>query len=208
VDAAHVSEGPAGPTGGFLIAGELTPRTAPSLAPNAGVPARIAAARQLISEERELFGIEDVQQELVERATKTDEHDQTHITFDRLLGGLRLEGMEVFVHFDGAGNIVAVNGTLVPVPASMAAEVRRVALGPMRTREDALEAARREVGLTPDEMLRVTRAEAELVALAEKPHVAWVVRILNDPRASSWRLVIDARTGAVLRKKEEVFPTH
>ena len=61
-----------------------------------------------------ILGVADADSDLVETATSTDELGATHVTYEQQYNGLPVYGGIVKVHVDAAGDLTAVNGTIVP----------------------------------------------------------------------------------------------
>jgi Zn-dependent metalloprotease len=61
-----------------------------------------------------ILGVADADSDLVQTGASTDALGATHVTYEQRYGGLPVYGGIVKVHVDAAGDLTAVNGTIVP----------------------------------------------------------------------------------------------
>lgn len=134
------------------------------------------------------------------RGTIVDELGLTHVRFEQHLNGIRVHGADVIVHFGAGGETVdAVNGEFVT-----GVHVSTVpALGPWR-------AARIARAIEPESELA---ADPELVVYTHRidpdvdgERLAWLVTLVDEAAPARRLFVIDARTGAVLKTRDELCP--
>ncbi len=147
-----------------------------------------------------LYDVRDAEREFVPIRVTQDARRFRHVRLEQRYEGLRVVGGTLQVHFDGAGRPFAVNGTYVP----------GVALNPtpVLAAEDAARAAQADLermGKPAGELLR----EPERVVLARgcSPTLAYEMTLrYDDPVAGPgrWRYWVDARTGDVLLRYNDV----
>jgi Zn-dependent metalloprotease len=103
------------------------------------------AAAGFLSQYGAAFGLRGGAADLALRKSEADDIGQTHLTYDQKYKGLPVFGSALKVHFDGAGRITVVNGTVVP-------DIN-VATTPQRTKAEAEAAAKQYVKATSGRIL-------------------------------------------------------
>ncbi|MGH9398800.1 MAG: M36 family metallopeptidase, partial [Thermoanaerobaculia bacterium] len=154
-----------------------------------------ASARRFLAENARLFRLPPALQGLA-LASDIESPMGRHLTFRQAYRGVHVFGAEVKVHFNGAGEIVALNNTSVPDialatvrPALRARQAVRIALGAVPAAEEPEEAE------TPSAQL-VVHAEGEA------PVLAWEVTIATG--GPTWRVFVDAESGDLLTAPEDI----
>src|SRR5262245_50428065 len=112
------------------------------LARAAGVAERRGRAAEFFRDYGALFGISDAATQLEEVRAASDRDGGTHLGYRQRHRGLPVFAGELRAHFDAAGNLVAVNGRIVPLdavdtaPTRSAEEAGRVALATVEADAD------------------------------------------------------------------------
>ncbi len=88
----------------------------------AGLPKAAArppadAARDLLVEFGDLFGLDEPETEVALRSVTTDALGHTHADFEQRYQGLPVFGAGARVHFDARGEVIALQGSTVPTPS-------------------------------------------------------------------------------------------
>jgi Zn-dependent metalloprotease len=73
-----------------------------------------AKAKGFLKQYGGILGVASVDSDLVQTGTSTDELGATHVTYEQQYRGLPVYGGMLKVHVDAAGDLTAVNGTIVP----------------------------------------------------------------------------------------------
>jgi len=71
---------------------------------------------QFLSENKELFGLRNPEQELIVISSSTDELSMIHIKYDQMINGIRIFPGQLIVHFNSDGSVESVNGNYLPTP--------------------------------------------------------------------------------------------
>jgi len=170
---------------------------APSAARAAGAPGARDRAGEFLREYGALFGISNARAQLAEERFERDRRGGTHLVYRQRYRGLPVVAGELRAHLDGAGELVAVNGRVVPValvdtaPRRSADEAGRAALATVAA--DAAPAGALAVERTA---LVVFRAGA-IEGAPGAAHLAWEVDV-SDGGGVRERVYVDAQTGKLV----------
>jgi bacillolysin len=172
-----------------------TPRQVRAHATNGGIRTDEArnpldAAREFLRANRGLLRIEDPDRELVATEQAADDLGGTHIRFVQQWKSVPVWPAELIVHLDGGGNVELLDGAYVPSP-------RRIARTPVVSAARATAIARG----TKD-----SAGPAELIVHARtgrRPRLAWKMTV-TESLVVQWTVVVDAMTGAVLQRYNNV----
>ncbi|HEX7070924.1 MAG TPA: M4 family metallopeptidase, partial [Rhodothermales bacterium] len=172
----------------------------------AGKSASATAERALavLQDLRHEMKLQNPEEELVPMSLRTDDIGYAHARFEQTYEGIPVWGRDVYVHFDAAGEIYAVNGTYEPTPIG----VQTRAELPARAAVDGvIERLRSEGRWAPlpaevAEMYGVPQPTSRLV-LYPTPgagtQLAYEVTL--HPNLVEWyTYIVDARDGSVLNK--------
>jgi len=153
------------------------------------------AARRFLAENAGLFRLSPSLKELW-LASTVESPMGRHVTFRQAYRGVPVSGAEVRVHFNSAGEIVAVGNTSVP----------SISLATVRPALRAREAIRIAQGASPatEEAEEEESPSARLIVYAggEVPVLAWEVTIATG--GPTWRAYIDAGSGELLASPEDI----
>src|SRR5262245_17865776 len=163
----RLQEGAGGVSGPFHLIGDLTPAALRSAAGAARPdPAHVArAVLQDLAPDLDLGDVEELRQDRLQ----SDDTGRVHLLFQRYVGGLRVEDLEVHVHFDPDGSVIAVQGVLVPVTGAMAAAAANAPLGPEK--DEIANLLREDLGALGTALPHIRNLER--VLSAEPPYVVW-----------------------------------
>lgn len=148
-----------------------------------------------------LYGIRDAGAELALSRVVADPSGARHVRLQQRHRGVPVSGSELIVHLDAAGRARSVNGRFTPdldlsvVPALTPEDAERAALG---DRAAAGAAAGGEMVRAPSLVVWTARGVPVLayeLVLSER---------VDGGVPSAWRYWIDARTGAVLRRINDI----
>jgi Zn-dependent metalloprotease len=151
-------------------------------------------SRRFVAENARLFRLRPELRDLA-LSSSFESPMGSHVTFRQFYQGIPVYGAEVKVHFNCAGEIVAVNNTSVPDislpelrPTVRAREATRILLSSLPASEEAEEHA----------------PSARLVVYGggEAPALAWEVTISTV--GPTWHAFIDASTGDLLSAPEDI----
>lgn len=172
-----------------------TPRQLRPIAQQPGIRSEAAAtpleaARNFLRANRGLLRIDDPDRELVPTAEAADALGGRHIRFAQQWKDVPVWPAELIVHLDATGNVELVDGGHVPSP-------RRISRKPTISPAEAI--------------ARVSKQGAsaglpELIVHARngrRPRLAWKMTV-SESLVKQWLVVVDARTGAVLQRFNNV----
>jgi bacillolysin len=71
---------------------------------------------RFLTENKQLFGLKDPENELKVISNFTDEIGMTHVKYQQIINGLRILPSELIIHFNHDGSIESVNGSYLPSP--------------------------------------------------------------------------------------------
>ncbi len=143
------------------------------------------------------FSLDDPKNELAVRSIESDDLGFTHVKFEQQFGGLSVPGAELIVHLDRASRVYLVNGSYIATPRSVDTTP---AFGPERARQIAAEQI--------DARSACADCPCDLVILAQRGHPPRLAyRVYLAPHLTEgWELMLDAQSGALLRKLPTVLP--
>jgi Zn-dependent metalloprotease len=153
-------------------------------------------ARAFLRSNRALLRLDDPDTDMKLHKKKLDELGRTHLRFQQHYRGLRVWPAELIVHLDPDGDVDLMNGAYVETP-------RGLGITPSVLAHDAIERARRRL---PDSA-NAAISQPELIIYAPgdiASRLAWDVRVPISV-TSSWRVVVDARSGAILTAYDTVM---
>jgi Zn-dependent metalloprotease len=153
-----------------------------------------AAARRFVAENSELFRLSPALSELT-LSSSFESPMGSHVTFRQFYQGIPVFGAEVKVHFNCAGEIVAVNNTSVPDIAL--SEVR-----PSLRARDAVKLLRSSVPDSDEAEDPVSSASLVVYGGGEVPALAWEVTLSTG--GPTWHGFIDALAGDWLSVPEDI----
>lgn len=143
-----------------------------------------------------VFGLRDPDSELTGASETTDEIGGTHIRFDQVYKGVPVFGGTLRSHFDGSGNLRAINGTIIPdidldpVPSKTAEEAAFAAMTAVSSKEGA-------AGLSA----MATKLYIYRAGLAQgidgKNYLVWQVEVANTAGVHEF-VFVDAHTGEIV----------
>jgi len=142
------------------------------------------------------FRLDHPEDEFVVRSTERDELGFTHVKFEQQFRDLSILGAELIVHLDRASRVYLVNGSYIATPRSMDTTP---AFGQERARQIAAEQI--------DAHSTCAECPCDLVILAQRDHPPRLAyRVYLAPRLTErWELMLDAQSGALLRKLTTVL---
>ncbi len=154
-----------------------------------------------------LYALRDAATEFTPKATQRDALGFRHVRLTQRHAGLNVVGGELIVHFDARGEAYEVNG---PYVADIDVDAR-----PVLDAAAAEAAARRDLaGLGKPPAAAMLGPERVIFAYHSAPRLAYELTLLYDTDGrmpGRWRYWIDARTGGVLLRFNDVplaaFPT-
>jgi bacillolysin len=163
----------------------------------------IALARGFLDENRDLFRLRSVAEELQFLRNETDKQlGWSHVRMSQVYKGLPVFGYQLVVHLDTQNLVVAVNGhfrpdiDLDPTPRVTQADAEQLAL------DDLLNAQ-----LEPAERSRVKatilRDKTQLMIHVDRddqPRLAWYVTIMTDSPLGQWRYFVNARRAQIVHQ--------
>jgi Zn-dependent metalloprotease len=142
------------------------------------------------------FRLDDPQNELVVRSTKSDDLGFTHVKFEQYFRDLSVPGAELIIHLDRANRVYLVNGSYIPTP-------RSVNMTPAFGQKRARQIAAAQI----DARSACSECPCDLVIFAQRghpPRLAYRV-FLALRLTEGWELMLDAQSGALLRKLPTVL---
>ncbi len=185
----------------------LPPRSEADLSPTA-TGTSDARCRAFLSANRALFGLQDSASELVllnEQVDRADPLGYRHLTYRQLDQGVPVFAALLRAHFDAAGRLRAVQGTIIP---DLALDTRpRVGAEMAWARARSFFTAQLDpaggapIGAAPTLVVYRSGLERPTLGIAR---LAWSVEVADGGRARA-RIFVDARTGKVLDWLPEIY---
>lgn len=163
-------------------------RTGSAFGVLSGREARVseASARAFIHANAARYGIQAVGS--LELVRSFESPLGTHFVFQQKVAGVPVDGAQVRVHYNRAGEVVGLNNESVPIPALASAR-------PALAAEHARGAARTALGLAPESAAPSTE---ELVVAGPEGAQRLVWRVTQPTDGPTWEQLIDAQTGEAL----------
>lgn len=150
------------------------------------------ASRQFLSEAHAVFGFKaDLSDLAIQKNDKT--HIRNHVRFQQRVGNVPLVGGVVIVHSNKDGQVTMVQSSYVPDPAIGNSEKVSEVTAKTIARNDLQQTTNVE---------HEPRAEKQLIKRDDKYIYIWKVVLV--PKFSYWVYHIDAETGAILYKANEI----
>jgi bacillolysin len=169
-----------------------------------------------------VYGIKFPRDEMVELMSKTDDMVETrHVYFEQRINGIPVWNHRLGFHFDKAGNISVVNGRYVRVttipPSSPELSVgtaieaaKRACLGTAM-----LDPGKKDLELNPSRASgpvtfnSASQPRTELLYFVDNGgqlHLTYLVRLTVDVPVGDWFVFVDAMTGNILLKYNNIQP--
>jgi len=154
-----------------------------------------AMAREFIRDRGMAFRVN--QPEQLELLRGVDSPGGQHFLFQQRFEGVVVDGAQVSVHYDGAGQVVAVHSTFVP-------SLRLASVTPRLSASRAKELAYAQLDTTALHGSEGFEAQSDLVVHVQdgQASLAWKVTALTD--GPTWEIVVDAQDGQVLVPAHDV----
>jgi hypothetical protein len=196
LDDVRLQEGPDGVAGPFHLIGDLTPAALRTAAGAARQDPTVVARGVLrdLAPDLDLGEGEELRQDRLQ----TDDSGRSHLLFRRYVAGLRVDDLEVHIHFEPDGSVIAVQGVLVPVTEAMA---EAAANAPTRPEKDEVAMLLRDDLVTLGTAMPQIRALEKILA-AEPPYVVWKADVTAGDGLGRWLYRIDAATGEILGRQD------
>jgi Zn-dependent metalloprotease len=169
-----------------------------------------ASAYQFFEEYQELFKMSNPAEELAVKNVQTDRLGMTHVRMRQSINGIPVFGREVIVHINNNHEIYAINGEFFP-------GVKVESTTPAISSEIAISAAKSDIGPAVyrwdtelEQMLpegKSWRPAAELMIYEHVKQFRLVYRTMiaiEEPEPANWIYFIDAKTGEVLRRYNDL----
>jgi Zn-dependent metalloprotease len=167
----------------------------------------VAIARGFLDENRDLFQLRSVAEDLQFLRNETDKQlGWAHVRMAQVYQGLPVFGYQLVVHLDDQNQLVAVNGHFRPeidldtTPKVSQADAEQLAL------DDLLNGQ-----LQPDQRSRVKatilRDKTQLLIHVDRddqPRLAWYVTIMTDSPLGQWRYFVNARRPQIVHQFDSV----
>jgi bacillolysin len=151
-------------------------------------------ARAFLRANRDLLRIDDPDRELIVEAEAADALGGKHIRFAQQWRSVPVWPAEMIVHLDAAGEVELVDGAYVPSPRRLS---RTPAVSAERATRGAIAAAsNRNASAGPAELIVHARN-------GRRPRLAWKMTV-SESLVQQWIVVVDAMTGAVLQRYNNV----
>ena len=151
-------------------------------------------ALEFLAGYRDLFLLKDPKGELNVKSIKEDKAGNTHIRFDQTYQGIPVWGAQILVHFNKDGSIKSVNGRWEPTP--------QIDITPILSNEDALKIAKEDLK-NQKNFSKEPAAELLIFPWQNETYLALQVTLVPDI-AHNWKYFIDAKTGNILLKYNDV----
>ena len=169
---------------------------------NAGGPATLTPADAALAAMKslgEMWGVTDPAASLTVRSADTDRFGFTHVRLRQIYNGIEVDGRELIVHLNAAGNVYEVNGEFL--------EGLSIATKPTVSATTAAAAAMKAAKATGAKSPSATAEDASLAVWCEGPdatkaRLAWKVFVRGGGRRGRTMLwFIDAKTGKSIRAR-------
>ncbi|MGE5432844.1 MAG: M4 family metallopeptidase [Syntrophomonadaceae bacterium] len=168
-----------------FVSGRLT---APGYASSTQLPAE---GIRFLSENKDLFGLQAPEKELVPVSSITDNLKMTHVKYEQRINGIKVYYSDIIVHFNSDGSIESVNGSYVPTPViNTTAQI---------SPDAAVSIAAGKVDYLPS-------SKKSGLVVYQKNNVPVLAYEVNLPGKyfPMMTLFIDAQTGEVIRKDDGI----
>ncbi len=181
----------------FFVAGDLSPKEASAASAIDIERTAATAATAFLNSEAEFLDLSGPSDTLRERSRVREDDGAVHILFDKFIAGLRVERMDVRVHVNPEGAVVAFSGHVEPLSPASRALIGEAAATARITKDSVLEVIAQDLGVGVN-----FSAKSEKLAIASEPFVVWDADATAENGLGRWLYRIDARTGAIVSKKD------
>ena len=178
-----------------------------NLAPQSARGASAAEqAKAFLAQNGGVFGIDNVEGQLLMRGERTDLLGFKHVTFQQVHNGVPVFGAELQGHVDGEGRLVAVNGTSVPgisvdtTPRRSQVEAGQTALALVAAGRDAASVK----GLSVKDSRLVVYRTGLIQGVAGTDHLTYEVEVTNGGNVREF-VFVDAHTGKMVDQITGVY---
>lgn len=147
------------------------------------------------------FGVTNPLQQLQLRATTTDQWGGMHLRYEQQYSGLAVYGGQLRVHFDGRGQLVAVNGTFIPdlalntTPTYSAEAATAIAIA---AAQKANAQQRLSLALSSLHSQLYVYRSGLAQGIPGANHLAYEIAVANPQRTIHTLVYVDAHSGQVL----------
>ncbi|NTU62669.1 MAG: peptidase M4 family protein, partial [Chloroflexi bacterium] len=163
----------------------------------------IAIARGFLDENRVLFKLRSVAEELQFQRNETDKQlGWSHVRMSQVYKGLPVFGYQLVVHLDAQHQVVTVNGhfrpdiDLDPTPKVTQAEAEQIALDDLlNVQLDPTERSRVKATILHDKTQLMIHVDH-----SDQPRLTWVVTIMTHSPLGQWRYFVNARRPQVVHQ--------
>lgn len=158
----------------------------------------VATTLGVLAEHRALFRMRDPGVELAVKKTETDALGMTHARFQQLTHGVPVIGAEMMAHYDPSGHLASIDANYV-------ADLDGVDVDPAFDRDAAREKVVAEIvaatGATRDEL---EPGDVTLVVAGRRLAYQLTVRALEATMPAIWRSTLDAKTGEIVKRVDDL----
>jgi len=160
---------------------------------------------ELVAQHKELFKMRNPALELAAKKLDVDELGMTHARFQQMTHGVPVAGAELMAHYDAEGRVTSIDATYVPnlhdidvQPKLATAEALALVKSHILTESVIDEAALEQDG----EGKLVVYVPTETAAAEAEARLAYqfTVRAIEAKDPAIWVTTVDAKTGAILHK--------
>ena len=147
---------------------------------------------RFLSDNKELFGLNNPGQELSVKSAFTDDLSMTHVKYDQIINGIKIFPSQLIVHFNSDGSIESVNGNYIPTPV--------INTTPKLSGSSAVSIAKNLLGgYTP------ANESSELIIYRNNLSLRLAYEVkLPSYAYPDMKLIIDANIGVLLEKDDGV----
>ena len=151
-----------------------------------------------------IFGLQNPETELTQRIEKDDDLGGSHITYDQYYNGVPVFGGVLIAHFDKAGALRSVNGSVAPFV--------KLDTKPEISRESASATAALAVGteFLNSRGLKITDADLRIYrtgmaqGVSGENHLVWEVTVTNDRDIRKF-VFVDAHSGEIVDQISGIY---
>jgi Zn-dependent metalloprotease len=162
----------------------------------AGEDPDVTTAREFLRTNRKLFGLDDPDRELSVTKKQRDRLNRTQVRMEQSYKGVPVWPAELLIHLDAEGNVDRANGSPIRPP-------KHLLTTPAVVKDDAKRLAREALAAAND--AETTDPEVIIYSSDEQPpRLAWKLEV-SLGLAAHWLVVVDASTGSILSKFNQVM---
>ncbi|HNP34683.1 MAG TPA: M4 family metallopeptidase [Woeseiaceae bacterium] len=153
-------------------------------------------AAAFVSRNAQAFGLRVASSDLKLRTTKRDSLGHTHVSFTQEYAGIPVFGADLKVHFDAAGEISVINGTLIPdidvsmAPSRSESYAESVAVNYVKPKKN-------NVAMSANRSRLIIFREGLAKGVPGDNHLAYEVEVGNGVDVREF-VYVDAHTGKVI----------